>query len=150
MENFPRLVFDEAHSEAWSLSPDTARLINPVNPADASYALAAQELVRRGFDIHAHTDGPLTGDLLRPRDVLVIAHPADRGSERVTGTGSPLLGAEELDLIQAFGRGGGELAVLAETAEDKYGKTREELLGEFGVGGPSTTVQEGDRRHQNV
>ena len=39
MENFPRLVFDEAHSEAWSLSPDTARRINPVNPADASYAL---------------------------------------------------------------------------------------------------------------
>ena len=44
MENFPRLVFDEAHSEAWSLSPETARTINPVNPADASYALAAQEL----------------------------------------------------------------------------------------------------------
>ena len=47
MENFPRLVFDEAHSEAWSLSPETARTINPVNPADASYALAAEELVRR-------------------------------------------------------------------------------------------------------
>ena len=52
MENFPRLVFDEAHSEAWSLRPDTARRINPVNPADASYALAAQELLRRrGHDV---------------------------------------------------------------------------------------------------
>src|SRR3954453_2879424 len=120
MENFPRLVFDEAHSEAWSLSPDTAKQINPVNPADASYALAGQELSRRGFDIHAHTDGPLTAEVLRPGDVLVIAHPAERGAERVTGTGSPRLGAGEIDLIEAFVRGGGGLVVLAECDQDKY------------------------------
>ena len=150
MENFPRLVFDEAHSEAWSLSPDTARPINPVNPADASYALAAQELSRRGFDVHAHTDGPLTRDVLRPGDVLVIAHPADRGAERVTGAGSPRFGADELDLIEAFVRGGGGLVVLAECDQDKYGNNLQELLGRFGVAVASTTVQEGARRHQNV
>jgi hypothetical protein len=150
MENFPRLVFDEAHSEAWSLSPDTARRINPVNPADASYALAAQELARRGFDVHAHTDGPLTGEVLRPGDVLVIAHPADRGAERVTGAGSPRLDADELDLIEAFVRGGGGLVVLAECDQDKYGNNLQELLGRFGVAVTSTTVQEGARRHQNV
>ena len=150
MENFPRLVFDEAHSEAWSLSPDTARRINPVNPADASYALAAQELSRRGFDVHAHTDGPLTGEVLRPGDVLVIAHPADRGAERVTGAGSPRFGADELDLIEAFVRGGGGLVVLAECDQDKYGNNLQELLGRFGVAVASTTVQEGARRHQNV
>ena len=49
MENFPRLVFDEAHSEAWSLSPETARTINPVNPADASYARAAELLRPSGL-----------------------------------------------------------------------------------------------------
>ena len=150
MENFPRLVFDEAHSEAWSLSPETARTINPVNPADASYALAAQELVRRGYDVHAHTGGPLTGDVLRPGDVLVIAHPADRGAERVTGSGSPRFSPEELDLIEAFVRGGGGLVVLGECDQDKYGNNLQELLGRFGIAIVSTTVQEGARRHQNV
>ena len=150
MENFPRLVFDEAHSEAWSLSPETARTINPVNPADASYALAAQELVRRGFDVHAHTGGPLTGDVLRPGDVLVIAHPAERGAERVTGSGSPRFSPEELDLVEAFVRGGGGLVVLGECDQDKYGNNLQELLGRFGIAIVSTTVQEGARRHQNV
>jgi hypothetical protein len=150
MENFPRLVFDEAHSEAWSLSPETARAINPVNPADASYALAAQELVRRGYDVHAHTGGPLTGDVLRPGDVLVIAHPAERGAERVTGSGSPRFSPEELDLVEAFVRGGGGLVVLGECDQDKYGNNLQELLGRFGIAIVSTTVQEGARRHQNV
>ena len=150
MENFPRLVFDEAHSEAWSLSPETARTINPVNPADASYALAAQELVRRGYDVHAHTAGPLTGDVLRPGDVLVIAHPAERGAERVTGSGSPRFSPEELDLVEAFVRGGGGLDVLGECDQDKYGNNLQELLGRFGIAIVSTTVQEGARRHQNV
>ena len=150
MENFPRLVFDEAHSEAWSLSPETARTINPVNPADASYALAAQELVRRGYDVHAHTGGPLTGDVLRPGDVLVIAHPAERGAERVTGSGSPRFSPEELDLVEAFVRGGGGLVVLGECDQDKYGNNLQELLGRFGIAIVSTTVQEGARRHQNV
>ena len=150
MENFPRLVFDEAHSEAWSLSPETARTINPVNPADASYALAAQELVRRGYDVHAHTAGPLTGDVLRPGDVLVIAHPAERGAERVTGSGSPRFSPEELDLVEAFVRGGGGLVVLGECDQDKYGNNLQELLGRFGIAIVSTTVQEGVRRHQNV
>ena len=150
MENFPRLVFDEAHSEAWSLSAETARTINPVNPADASYALAAQELVRRGYDVHAHTGGPLTGDVLRPGDVLVIAHPAERGAERVTGSGSPRFSPEELDLVEAFVRGGGGLVVLGECDQDKYGNNLQELLGRFGIAIVSTTVQEGARRHQNV
>jgi hypothetical protein len=150
MENFPRLVFDEAHSQAWSLSPDTARAINRVNPADASYALAAQELSRRGFDVHAHTDGPLTRDALRPGDVLVIAHPAEQGTERVTGTGSPRLGMEELDLIEAFVRGGGGLVVLAECDQNTYGNNLQELLGRFGIAVTSTTVQEGVRRHHDV
>ena len=150
MENFPRLVFDEAHSEAWSLSPETARTINPVNPADASYALAAQALVHRGYEVHAHTGGPLTGDVLRPGDVLVIAHPAERGAERVTGTGSPRFSPEELDLVEAFVRGGGGLVVLGECDQDKYGNNLQELLGRFGIAIVSTTVQEGARRHQNV
>ena len=92
MENFPRLVFDEAHSEAWSLSPETARTINPVNPADASYALAAAGA--RPARATTSTPTPTarsTRDVLRPGDVLVIAHPADRGAERVTGSGSPRL-----------------------------------------------------------
>ena len=35
-------------------SLETAKAINPVNPADASYALAAEELSRRGFDVTPH------------------------------------------------------------------------------------------------
>ncbi len=150
MQSFPRVLVDEAHSEAWSVDRATAERMNPVNPADASYAMAAETLRRRGCDVVVHREGPFTADALAGHDVLVIAHPADARLERTTGVGSPVLADDELDAVESFVRAGGGLVVLAECDQDVSGNNLGALLGRFGVRVVSTTVQEGARRHKDV
>ena len=149
MNVFPRVVFDESHSNAWSLEPEVAARINPAQSADASYALAAEALRSRGFEVVAHEQGAL-GEALTPGDVLVIAHPAAAGSERSSGTGSPVLAPEELDAVEEFVRAGGGLVVLAECDQDKYGNNVNELLGRFGLHVKSLTCHDGTSRHNRV
>src|SRR5271169_6420265 len=91
-----RVIFDEAHSEAWTIRPELARAMQPAHPGDSSYALAAAALAERDFAVGANVDAPLCADLLGRCDVLVIAHPSEPAWERTTGTGSPRLSAEEL------------------------------------------------------
>jgi hypothetical protein len=150
MQSFPRVLVDEAHSEAWSVDRSTAERMNPVNPADASYALAAETLRRRGCDITVHSDGPFTRDVLAGHDVLVVAHPADPRLERTTGVGSPVLTEAELDVVESYVRTGGGLVVMAECDQDVSGNNLNALLERFGVRVVSTTVQEGARRHKDV
>ena len=107
-----RVVFDEAHSEAWTIRPALAQIMQPSHPADASYALAARALRDAGFSIEAHAEGPLTPEALAGADALVIAHPSDPAWERTTGAGSPALTPDELEAIAAFVAGGGGLVVL--------------------------------------
>ena len=95
-----RVLFDEAHSEAWTIRPELARTMQPAHPADSSYALAASALAERDFVVAANVDGPLDRQALERCDVLVIAHPSDPAWERTTGSGSPRLSAEELDAIE--------------------------------------------------
>jgi hypothetical protein len=137
-----RVLFDEAHSEAWTIRPDVALRMQPAHPADSSYATAAGALAERDFEVTAHVDGPLTAERLAATDVLVIAHPSDARWERTTGIGSPVLGAEEIEAIDAFVRAGGGLIVLGETEQDKYGNNVNELLATFGVRLENDTVQD--------
>jgi hypothetical protein len=150
MRSFPRVLVDEAHSEAWSIDPGTAGRMNAVNPADASYALAAGTLRRRGCDVAVHTAGPFTSDALAEHDVLVVAHPADPRLERTTGIGSPVLSDTELDVVESYVRAGGGLVVMAECDQHVSGNNLNDLLVRFGVRVVSTTVQEGSRRHKDV
>ena len=46
---FARVLFDEAHGEAWSIRPEAAARMRPEHPAAASYADAAGELAARDF-----------------------------------------------------------------------------------------------------
>src|SRR5438552_4662071 len=128
-----RVVFDEAHSEAWTIRPELARTMQPAHPGDSSYALAAAALLERDFEVAANVDQPLGADTLSRCDVLVIAHPSEPAWERTTGTGSPRLSAEEVDAIEGFVRDGGGLIVLGETEQDKYGNNLNELLARFGL-----------------
>ena len=82
---FPSVLFDEAHSEAWSIRPDTVAQMNPRHPGDAGYLKAAAALRERGMVVDAHTVGALTAEALADRDVVVLAHPSDGTWERVTG-----------------------------------------------------------------
>ncbi len=127
------VLFDEAHSAAWTIRPEVAREIQPSHPQDSSYALAAQALRARELAVAAHVHGPLDGAALRAADVLVLAHPSDPRWERTVEGGSPLLSDDELDAIESFVRGGGGLVVLAEEEHDKYANNFNALLERFGV-----------------
>src|SRR5438270_9204259 len=97
-----RVLFDEAHSQAWTTRPEVAAKMQPAHPADCSYAGAAELLRERNFAVAANLDAPLQGGVLREADVLVLAHPSDPRWERTTGAGEPRLTAGELDAIEAF------------------------------------------------
>ena len=54
-----RVIFDEAHSEAWTIRPSIASEMQPAHPGDASYARAAELLVGHDFDVAPNTAAPL-------------------------------------------------------------------------------------------
>jgi hypothetical protein len=137
-----RVVFDESHSEAWTIRPELARTMQPAHPGDASYARAAAALTARDFLVTANVDQPLNAETLRDCEVLVIAHPSDPRWERTTGTGSPQLSGEELGAIEAFVAAGGGLIVLGETEQEKYGNNLNELLARFRLRLENDTVQD--------
>jgi hypothetical protein len=136
------IIFDEAHSEAWTIRPELANTMQPAHPGDASYARAAAMLAERDFSVIANHEQPLTAATLAGSDVLVLAHPSDPKWERTTGAGSPRLTDEELDVIAAFVEQGGGLIVLGETEQDKYGNNVNELLARFGLTLENDTVQD--------
>ena len=141
------VLFDEAHSEAWTIRPELASTMQPAHPGDCSYALAAAALTAEGFTVAPNANGPLTADGLADCDVLVIAHPSDPAWERTTGTGSPRLSGDELDGIERFVRDGGGLIVLGETEQDKYGNNLNDLLDRFGLHLENDTVQDYEHHH---
>ncbi len=134
-----RVLFDEAHNEAWSIDAATAARMQPNHPADSSYARAAQALAERDFSVERNL-GRLTPDVLNQTDVLVIAHPSDAKWERTTGSGDPRLGADEIAAIRDFVRNGGGLIVMGETEQDKYGNNVNVLLAEFGIAVDNATL----------
>jgi hypothetical protein len=136
------VLFDEAHSEAWTIRPELASTMQPAHPGDASYARAAATLAERDFTVRANDEQALSAETLAGVDVLVLAHPSDPKWERTTGTGSPRLSDAELDAIEAWVDGGGGLIVLGETEQDKYGNNVNELLARFGLELQNDTVQD--------
>ena len=134
-----RVLFDEAHGEAWSTRPEAAARMRPEHAAAASYAGAAAALAARDFEVAVHASGPLDAAALSAADVLVLAHPSDPAWEGTLG-GSPRLSAKEVDAVEEFvGRGGG-LLVLGETEQRKYGDNLNDVLARFGVRLENTTV----------
>ncbi|GAA3688607.1 DUF6421 family protein [Nonomuraea antimicrobica] len=150
MRSFPRVLFDEAHSESWTVRRELAEAINPAHPDDNSYARAARLLRHLGHTVAVHTSGPLDPETLAGQDVLVIAHPSGQRWERTTGQGSPVFGAAELDAITSFVADGGGLVVLAEEEQDKYGNNLNELLARFGVFVEHATVRDPGHAHRGV
>lgn len=142
MSDFVRVLFDEARSSAWSINPVTARRINPVDPADDSYATAATVLLQRGHSVEAHHAGRLTAEVLTSCDVLVLAHFAEPDRERTSGVGAAMLGGEEVDAVERFVRDGGGLVVLGEHDQDRYGNNLNDLLERFGVKATQVTPSE--------
>ncbi len=137
-----RVLFDEAHNEAWTVREELARAMQPSHPADASLRRAAALLAERDFQVAVNADRPLVASTLRNCDLLVIPHPSDPRWERTTGAGSPSFSADELQAIESFVSGGGGLIVLAETEQEKYGNNVAALLGRLGIHVENDTVQD--------
>ncbi len=137
-----RVLFDEAHSEAWSIRADVAERMQSTHPADASLADAASALERRDFEVAVNATAPIDAALLDGADVLVIAHPSDPRWESTTGEGEPRLSDAEIDAIADWVDAGGGLIVLGETEQDKYGNNLNELLDRFGIEIENATVQD--------
>jgi uncharacterized protein DUF6421 len=137
-----RVLFDEAHSEAWTVRPEVARDLQPAHPADSSYAAAAAALDEREFEVDVNTERKLTPELLATVDVLVIAHPSEPEWEATVGAGSPRLEPGEIDAVESFVRAGAGLVALGETEQRKYGNNLNDLLGRFGIEVANATVQD--------
>ncbi|HMJ32524.1 MAG TPA: DUF6421 family protein [Baekduia sp.] len=140
-----RVLFDEAHGQAWTIRPELAARMLPSHPGDVSYARAADLLRARRVDVAAHTDGPLDAAALDGADVVVLAHPSEPKWEATTGSGSPVLDDAELAALEAFVAAGGGLVVLGESEQDKYGNNLNALLGRFGITIQHDTVQDYER-----
>jgi hypothetical protein len=147
---FPSVLVDEAHSQAWTIRAEVAAELNPVKPADSSYADAAAALRQHGHTVQAHTEGPLTEQVLAAADVLVLPHASESAWERVVPGGSPKLDASEMVAIESWVRSGGGLVVLGECDQDKYGNNVNELLSHLGVHIATTTVIDPVERFREV
>jgi hypothetical protein len=137
-----RVLFDESHSEAWTIRRELAREMQPSHPEDSSYAAAAEALASRDFEVLENAERPLTRETLAAADVLVIAHPSDPRWEATTNARTPRLSDRELDAIEEFVRGGGGLIALGETEQEKYGNNLNDLLSRFGIEVSNCTVQD--------
>ena len=148
MRKLARVLFDESHSQAWTIRPDVARQIQPAHPEDSSYARAAEALAGRDFSVAAHTDGALTAETLSVADVLVLAHPSDPKWERTVPGGSPVFTDDELDAVAAFVERGGGLVILGEEEQDKYGTNLGQLAERFGITLENTVVSDYEHHHK--
>ncbi|HYR57652.1 MAG TPA: DUF6421 family protein, partial [Chthoniobacteraceae bacterium] len=128
-----RVLFDEYHSESWSVSAERARAMQPADPANASYQLAADAIAARDFVVRRNLDAPLERALLAEADVLALLHPCDAKWERTTSQNSPAFSDAELAAILDFVRAGGGLVVITENEHDKYGDNLNELLAPMGL-----------------
>jgi Family of unknown function (DUF6421) len=137
-----RVLFDESHSEAWTIRRELASEMQPSHPEDSSYAVAAEALASRDFEVLPNAERPLTRETLAGADVLVIAHPSDPRWEATTNARAPRLSDRELEAIEEFVRGGGGLIALGETEQEKYGNNLNDLLSRFGIEVANCTVQD--------
>lgn len=128
-----RVLFDEFHSESWSISPAKVREMQPEDPSNASYELAAAELAARDFTVSRNTDSPLDSAILEEADLLVLAHPCDPRWERTTSANSPALSTDEIGAVLSWVRAGGGLLVITEYEHAKYGDNLNELLAPAGL-----------------
>ena len=144
-----RVTFDESHRPAWSTRPEVAEQINPGNPQDAGYVVAAQTLRTDGFEVAVHETGSLAESLAKSK-VFVALHSSNDDFESTTKTGSPAYTPEEIDALVAWVAAGGGLVLFAETEQLKYGNSAAEIAARFGVEVLNVTAQDPNANFKDV
>jgi hypothetical protein len=142
MQKKARILIDQAHQQAWAVKPEVAAVMNPANPADASYAKMATLAASHDFEIELHESGLFTDEALQNADSLVIPHASSPEWEQTIPVGSAQFTADELTAIERFVAAGGSLLLLAETEQPKYGNNFAALAQKFGVTIENATVQD--------
>lgn len=141
--NFPlKILFDESHSESWSISEDIAKQIQPEKYSNSSYAAAAIALVDAGFTVDAVRESGRLIDCLSAFDVLVIVHPCDADYESTVPIGTPIFSDSEVSAIQNFVKNGGGLMMVSEYDHKKYGSNLNQILEKFGLKFQNRTISE--------
>jgi len=147
---FPTVLIDESHQQAWTSRPEIAELMNPVQPEDSSLRRAVQQLSQDGLKVNLNTSALLDANTIGDAAAVVIPHFSDPRFERTVGIGSHILNADEIETLSSFVENGGGLVILAEHENDKYGNNLNELLVRFGVKIEHTSVIDPTRAHNNV
>jgi hypothetical protein len=140
-----RVLFDESHSESWTIDRKRAEVINPSDAINSSYQSAAEAIAVRDCSCFRNLDQPLVSKTLEGIDLLALIHPCDPQWEKTVSTSSPRLTSEEIRAIQSFVEAGGSLLVISEYEHGKYGDNLNELLSVWGITLENTTVL--DRQH---
>ena len=137
-----RILFDESHSEAWTIRRELASRCSPPIPRTPPTPSPPRRSPTATSRSCPNAERPLTRETLAAADVLVIAHPSDPKWEATTNARAPRLSDRELDAIEEFVRGGGGLIALGETEQAKYGNNLNDLLARFGIEVANCTVQD--------
>lgn len=143
------VIFDEFHSESWSISRQRAAEINPDEPAASSYASAAAILSQGDFAVERNAHGPITPELLEKGAVFVLLHPCDPQWEPTTSEHSPKLCIQEIEAIHRYVRNGGGLIIVSEYEHSKYGDNLNLLIAEFGLRIENNTVTDAAHCHHD-
>src|SRR5436853_542480 len=117
-----RVVFDESHSQAWTIRDEVARAMQPSHPADSSYARAADAPAARVL-----ADLPQTGLTARVDGACFYRATTLAGDGEVLARASASSSAPGAPLAIAKAHGAGRVAVLADS--DLFG---DDCLDDFG------------------
>ena len=137
-----RVLFDQAHQNAWSITSEGAGKINPQNPKDAGYVDAAALLTSAGFEVTALQEGHFTDAVLQDVDVVVLLHSSAPEWEKTNGVCLATLGLDEQDALERFVRRGGGVVIFGETEHPKYQNSAAAIAERFGVKLENATVQD--------
>jgi hypothetical protein len=127
------VLFDEFHSESWSVSRNKAAEMQADRPENSSYCSAAAELSAREYVVERNINQEISPELLSDKDVLVLLHPCDPEIECTTSKNTPKLSTCEIKAVHDFVKQGGGLFVVTEYENQKYGNNLNEILTEYGI-----------------
>jgi L-asparagine oxygenase len=132
-----RLLYDEGHNQTWTIDPGLAlELSRRTNEAPRYYSYAhVADLVaaRFGGKVGRITESPLTPELLRTGDVLLLNHCCSARHKHLGVGGEAIFSAAEIAALAAAVHAGLGLLVLGEFEIDSWGSNVNEVLAPFGM-----------------
>lgn len=141
-ENFPKILFDEYHMQAWTMRESFGEEINPSFPSDNTMFKAKNSIKKIGLNLTINTSEKFTLEYLRQFDILFLTHSSTDEYENTVKLGSNKLEESEIKAITEFVKNGGSLLLLVEHENKKYDNSREDLLLNFNIKLHNSTISD--------